>query len=69
MNEYNEYIRLPVSYFKYKPLETAASRRAKKKKRIKAMNWIDCLAVGLYIGIAAIVIYRNRNKKKYYGRE
>ena len=38
MNEYNEYIRLLVSYFKYKPLETAASRRAKKKKRIKAMN-------------------------------
>lgn len=30
MNEYNEYIRLLVSYFKYKPLETAASRRAKK---------------------------------------
>ena len=30
MNEYNEYIRLRVSYFKYKPLETAASRRAKK---------------------------------------
>ena len=30
MNEYNEYIKLLVIYFKYKPLEIAASRRAKK---------------------------------------
>ena len=35
MNEYNEYIRLSVSYFKYKPLETVASRKAKKKKELK----------------------------------
>ena len=40
-----------------------------KEKRIKAMNWIDCLAVILYIGIAAIIIYKNRDKKKYYGEE
>ena len=30
MNEYNEYIKLLVIYFKYKPLEIAASRRARK---------------------------------------